>query len=175
MNTIADLTSRHIEATGTVRLKAEVTTLSALIPCGDITRPSALYEIEMFNFLLRHKDALGIQSVIRFKNLVLDGSIILTDGRRLVIDAKMRMNWLKACQSECQFRQFLKRPEAKTIPVGGAIIFFEEFSGDWNKKAKKAKNLWGWEGWYLDHCNAVDGKRMDLLMLSKGVLQGYPL
>ena len=89
----------------------------------------------------------------------------------------MRMNWLKACQSEYQFRQFLKR--TKEAETNGAIVFFEDFSGDWGKKTKKAKNVWGWEGWYLRYCNAVDGKRMDLLRLWEAApqryqLQGYP-
>jgi hypothetical protein len=93
-----------------------------------------------------------------------------------VIEVKLRMNWLKACQSEHQFRQFLKSTkEAKTNLVDGAIVFFEDFSGDWGKKTKKAKNVWGWEGWYLRHCAAVDGKRMDLLRLSKEALQEYQL
>ena len=128
----------------------------------------------MFNFLLRNKDALGIQSVLRFKNLAVDGESILTNGRRLVIEAKYRMNWLKACQAEWEFRRFLTKPEAKDNPVDGALVFFEEFSGDWGRKSKKAKNLWGWEAWYLFHWDSVDGKRMDLLMLSESGLRSYP-
>jgi hypothetical protein len=53
-------------------------------------------------------------------------------------------------------------------------VIFEEFSRDWARKAKKAKNPWGWEGWYLFHRDSVEGKPLDLLMLRNGELVGYP-
>src|SRR5262245_49802810 len=101
--------------------------------------------------------------------------LTLSDGRRLAVEVKLRMNWLKACQAEWEFRHFLKRTEeAKNNPVHGAIVIFQEFSGDWAKKSKKAESLWGWEAWYLHYCDSIDGKRMDLLRLSGGELEGYP-
>ena len=176
MKTISDLTSQLIRPTGKESNKEKVTLLTCPIPLGKKIARHATYEVEVFNFLLDHKDTLGIQSVIKFTNLLVDGQIVLSDGRRLVIEVKLRMNWLKACQSEWQFRKFVKgTKEAKTNRVDGAIVFFEDFLGDWNKKSKKAKNLWGWEAWYLYHCESVDDRRMDLVKLYNGKLQGYPL
>jgi hypothetical protein len=114
--------------------------------------------------------------VSRFKNRLVDGQIVLADGRRLVIELKLRMNWLKACQSEWQFRHFLKRFDGggPAIPVHGAIVFFEEFSGDWDRPKAKRRNVWGWEAWYLYYRDAIDGKPMDLVRLRGGVMAGYP-
>jgi hypothetical protein len=176
MNTISDLTSRVITPTDRVRREGQEDILSCPIPLGNKTARYATYEVEVFNFLLHHKDVLAIQSVTKFTNLLVDGQVLLSNGRRLVIEIKLRMNWLKACQSEWQFRQFLRRfnKHEKTNPVHGAIVFFEEFSGDWNKRKGKARNVWGWEAWYLFYRDAVAGKRMDLLMLCNEELRGYP-
>jgi hypothetical protein len=177
MNTISELTNRAITPTNHSRREGQEQILSCPIPLGNKTARHATYEIEAFNFLWDHKDELGIQSVTRFTNLLVDGQILLTDGSRLVIEIKLRMNWLKACQSEWQFRHFLKRfkKDEDTNLVHGSIVFFEEFTGDWNRRKGKAKNVWGWEGWYLFYRDAIAGKRMDLLMLCNEELQGYPL
>jgi hypothetical protein len=176
MKTISELTGRPIKPPRPDRSEEKVTILSSPIPRGNKTARHAVYEVEVFNFLLRNRGVLGIESVMKFTNLRVDGEIVLSGGKRLVIEVKLRMNWLKACQSVWQFRQFLKMTkEAMTNPVDGAIVFFEEFSGDWNKKKnRKAENVWGWEAWYLDYQDAVPGKRMDLVMLRNGKLQGYP-
>jgi hypothetical protein len=85
------------------------------------------------------------------------------------------MNWLKACQACAQFGRFLNvTREAKKNPVDGAIVIFERFSGDWAGHARSRQIADGWDRWY-DGYNEVDGKRVDLLMLCDGELNGYPL
>jgi hypothetical protein len=174
MNPISNLVGRRITPTDKHR-KAETITLLA---CPTITsnkraKPYS-YEDEVFAFLCDHKMQLGIQTIMRFQSLVVDGAILLLDGRRFAIEIKYRMNWLKACQCNWQFRKFLQSTdEAQKNPVHGAIVFFNEFSGDWNKKSQKAVNLWGAEAWYLSH-HDVEGKPMDLLKLKDGTLEGYP-
>jgi hypothetical protein len=37
---------------------------------------------------------------MRFKNSLVDGELVLSDGTRLPIEIKWRMNWMKACQAE---------------------------------------------------------------------------
>jgi len=132
MKTISDLVGRSILLPTPARRAGAESLMTDLIDAGTRTARHSTYEIEVFNFLHGNKDALGIRSVTRSKNRIVDGQIVLSDGRRLVVECKLRMNWLKACQSEWQFRHFLKRIDAggASGPVGGAIIFFEEFSGD---------------------------------------------
>jgi hypothetical protein len=163
-----------VKPTNTARREAKPELLTARLELGHRTARHAVYEVEVFNFLFDNKAELGIKSVIKFTNLVLDGQVVLTTGARLGVEVKLRMNWLKQCQSEWEFRHFLTTPEASTNPVDGAIVFFEEFSGDWGRKAKKAKNLWGWEAWYLYSWDCIKGKPMTLLRLCNGELQGYP-
>jgi hypothetical protein len=176
MKTIAELTDQVTKPTDKVRKTEMKLELTSPLPFGIKKSRHFIYEVEVFNHLLQNKDALGIQSVWKFTNLFLDGAIALSDKRRLAVEVKLRMNWLKACQAEWQFRNFLKRTnEAKTNRVDGALIVFEEFSGDWNKKSGKAKNLWGWEGWYLYYCDAFVAKPMVLVSLRNGKLEGYPV
>src|SRR5205085_11746297 len=104
-------------------------------------------------FLLGQED---VKAVTRFKNLRVDGALVLSNDRRLAVEIKLRMNWEKACQAEYEFRQFLKLPEAKTDPVIGGIVFFEEFSGDWKTHAKSRQLEDGWSHWYRGH-SKVDG------------------
>lgn len=175
MKTIVNLTSRLIKPTGTTSREEKSELLRSRLPYGNKKARHATFEIDVFNFLLDNKNALGIRSVTRFTNTLVDGALVLTNGKRLVIEVKLRMNWLKACQSGWQFTQFVKTTtQAKTNRVDGAIVVFEEFSGDWDRKSRKAKNKWGWEGWYLGHFDIVEGKPIHLLSLCDDRLEGYP-
>jgi hypothetical protein len=174
MTPISSFIGRAITPTDKKRKAAETTELtSSILPGNRIAAPFT-YEDEVFRFLFANSAALGIQSVVMFKNLVVDGQIVLLDGRRFVIEIKLRMNWLKACQANYQFRSFLGTTnEAKLRPVDGAIVFFKGFSGDWAKQSKKARNAWGWEAWYLNHA-VVEGEPIELLRFSDDKLIGYP-
>ena len=175
MKKIAHLLQQSITVPPFARRAEEEIAVIGPISGGKRTARHSTYEIEVFNFLYGNKDSLGIRSVSRFKNRLVDGQIVLEDGRRLVIELKLRMNWLKACQSEWQFRHFLKRFDSgKPSPPTGAIIFFEEFSGDWARARANRRNLFGWEVWYLYYRDSIDGKPMDLVRLRDGVMEGYP-
>jgi hypothetical protein len=176
MRTISELIGRTIEPTGKVRQPPKVQALLSCASSANLTSPSRIYELEAFNYLFENSRKLDIESVIKFDNLHVDGQIVLVDRRRFVIEVKYRMNWLKQCQAVWQFKKFLSTKEAETNPVSGAIIIFEEFTADWSKKANShAKNLWGWEGWYLEVYNCIPEKPMHLLMWRQGGdLRGYP-
>jgi hypothetical protein len=124
-----------------------------------------VFEAMVLNFLLDHRDQLGIQRIERFSNLLLDGAVVLTDERRLGVEVKYRMNWMKACQAEWQFRTFVHRGHTTVAPISGGLVFFEEFTGDWRGA--------GWRNWYLGHAEA-DGLRLDLLRLKNDRLETAP-
>jgi hypothetical protein len=175
MKPLSDLLGRRINAQDKKRKKrSEIELSQGELP--EATMPLfAQYEMSVFNFFFENRTDLGIRSVVRFKNILVDGQLTLTDGRRLLVEVKYRMNWLKACQSEWEVRQFLKRyakPDAGVFH--GAIVVFERFSGDWDRQAARAKNKWGWEAWYLYHHDNIVGKPMELLMLWDGRFEGYP-
>ncbi len=118
-------------------------------------------------FCCCNKDALGIQTVFKFENLFIDGAILLADGKtRLAVEIKYRMNWTRACQAGWQIKQFLTRTkEAKTHPVKGAVVFFDEFQGDgWQRRAKCRHLQDGWNHWYLYH-SKIEGLRVDLFRI----------
>ena len=90
--------------------------------------------------------------MVRCRNLLVDGEIVLSDGRLFVIEVKLRMNWAKACQSNWQIRQFLQM-NGKPTSADGAIVFFEEFSGDWDRSTRSRGVKRGWENWYRGHAD----------------------
>lgn len=172
MTTLSEMIGRRIILEPKKRNKAKSETLSAPI-LAKSGKPHDKYEAAVFNFLLDYREVLGIKSVSKYTALLVDGAVELIDGRRLTIEIKFRMNWTKACQAEYQFRNFLKR-HAHAHPATGGIVFFEEFSGDWNKQPKCRHLKNGWIHWYRSHAE-VDSFRVDLLRLQKDKLEGFPL
>jgi hypothetical protein len=173
MATIAELISLNFEPEHRNRKEPIVDPLLAPPPCPENAKPARKYECEVFNFLLENKAALGIHTVFKFTNLKVDGAILLTDGRRLAIEIKFRMNWTKACQAESEFRRFLLTSEAKNNPVSGGIVFFEEFQGDgWERRPKSRSLENGWNSWYTAH-HKVDGYRLDLFRIRQGRLEHF--
>lgn len=146
-------------------------------PLSRLKSPRHLdYECEVFNFLLENKDQLGIRHVFRFHNLEFDGGIQLVDEKMIAVEIKLRMNWMKACQSGWQFTQFLQKNQMQSDPflVTGAIVYFEEFSADWSRQAKSRVIENGWNHWYIGH-SKVDNYRIDLVRIRQGKLEGFPL
>jgi hypothetical protein len=172
MDTLSALLDRNPVFKPVVGHERNVENLITPLHSAGSTRPIS-YEDEVFNFLLANKDLLGIKSVCKFTNLLLDGQIVLTDRRRLVIEIKLRMNWLKACQAEWQFRQFLKRRRyEEKIPLSGGIVFFESFTSDWSRPVGGI--IRGWKHWSLYH-SEIDGLRVNLLQFRDQKLEGCPL
>jgi hypothetical protein len=114
-------------------------------------RRDAIYEDEVFNSLFEKMKTLGISHVFRFRNMTIDGGIELEDRRFVAIEVKYRINWMKACQVGWQFQQFMKTKGIIKHPVKAGIIIFEEFSGDWARKAHKRSYENGWYHWYSGH------------------------
>src|SRR5262249_37277619 len=171
--TIADLISLVITPEVRKRREPVVTALAAALRCPEGAKPPRKFECEVFNFLLERKDALGIETVFKFTNLCVDGAVLLTDGRRLAVEIKLRMNWTKALQAESELRRFLQTTEAKTHPIAGAIVFFEQFQGaGWERKPRSRLLQNGWNRWYELYCN-VEGYRVDLFHLQQGTLEHY--
>ncbi|MBO0697163.1 MAG: hypothetical protein J2P46_02095 [Zavarzinella sp.] len=163
MPTIAELIARRISPEDKETREPRVETLSSPI-CPRSEKPHDRYEADVFNFLWLHRERLGIKSVLKYTARLVDGGVVLVDGTKLVVEVKYRMNWEKACQAEFEFRQFQKRFQSEA-PDGG-LVFFEEFSGDWARKAGRRNLENGWSHWYRDHAE-VNGRRMDLLRLFK--------
>jgi hypothetical protein len=134
MTKLSELIGRSITPEAKDRNSPRVVTLSAPIE-PNTDKAHGQYEADVFNFLLANKEPLGIKAVMKFTALLVDGAVELTDGRRLTVEVKFRMNWEKACQAEWQFRTFMKRTDVRPFPVDGGIVVFEEFSGDWIRQA----------------------------------------
>jgi hypothetical protein len=163
MPTIAELIARQIVPEDKGSHEPRTQKLSGPIePHSD--KPHDQYEAGVFSCLWEHRKQLGIESVLKFTARLVDGCIVLVDGRRLAVEVKYCMNWKKALEAESEFRRFLKRCEGEAEGVKGGIVFFQEFSGDWMRRAACRELENGWSHWYRDHL-MVEGLRLDLLRL----------
>ena len=172
MTTISELFGRSITPEAKLCHTPRSEILSARIRAKSEKAPDK-FEAEVFNFLLDNNEELGIKNVMKFSALVVDGAVELKDGKRLTIEIKFRMNWMKACQSESQFRTFMRRTDRMPFPVDGGIVFFEEFCGDgWERRTNRRLLEGGWSEWYRGH-SEVEGFRLDLLRLRAGNLEGF--
>lgn len=176
MATIAELIKLPITPEEHDRREEIVTVVTSPLICPEEAKPPRKYECHVLNYLFEHKDVLGIQTVFRFQNLLVDGAVLLVDGTRLAVEIKLRMNWTKACQAGWEFQHFLKGTgEAKAHQVSGAIVFFEEFEGDgWERQAKCRVLQNGWNAWYTGHAD-VEGYRVDLFRIAGATFEYYAL
>jgi hypothetical protein len=118
---------------------------------------AAAYEIDVFNFLVQEKAALGVSEIWRCRNSRVDGLVRLVNGRTLAVEVKYRMNWEKACQACAQISWYRTRAaDVLDLGIDGGLVFFEAFSG---YRARR-KPTWllenGWNFWYADH-REIDG------------------
>lgn len=133
-----------------------------------------VYEIEVFNALLRDRSALGIRQVNQCRNVRIDGLLELDDGRRLALEIKYRMNWPKACQALAQVSWFKNNPATKKYGLSGAVVVFEEFTGDWVRRKPKWLLENGWNFWLTDH-KEIEGLPTRLLRFRNGAFESYEM
>jgi hypothetical protein len=96
------------------------------------------FERQVFGYLRKHGREHGIAKVSKLGNVLVDGTLVLKNRRCLIVEAKYRMGWLKACQADWQVGAFLRLPEGRRCRASGALVIFEEFSGDWARHRKSA-------------------------------------
>ncbi len=109
-------------------------------------------------------------------NLLVDGTLTLKNRRCLVVEAKYRMGWLKACQAGWQVGKFMRGPEGRRCRATGAVVIFEQFSGDWARRGRGRSTENGWFHWYAGHAQLPGrrGFRLDLVRFRRGRLEGIP-
>ncbi len=134
------------------------------------------FERQVFRYLSEHKQEHGIKSVSKLGNVLVDGTLMLKNRRCLVVEAKYRMGWLKACQAGWQVGKFLRLPEGRRCRASGALIIFGGFSGDWARRRKGKSTENGWFHWYAGHAE-LPGRprfRLDLVRFRRGRLEACP-
>jgi hypothetical protein len=135
------------------------------------------FERQVFRYLKAHSSEQGIKKVSKLGNVLVDGTLVLKNRHRcLVVEAKYRMGWLKACQAGWQVGKFLRLPEGRRSRATGALIIFGGFSGDWARRRKGKRTENGWFHWYADHAR-LPGRprfRLDLVRFRRGRLEVCP-
>jgi hypothetical protein len=134
---------------------------------------SHAYEDEVFTFLFKRKNSLGIERIYRFKNQLIDGTLELPNSDLVAMEIKLRMNWMKACQSGFQFRHFLTMSGTNKSRIKAGIVFFEEFSGGWEDKRWPSRPIQlGWVAWYREH-NRANDLPLHSVRFAQGELETY--
>ena len=165
---LADLIDADVQCPPTQRRTGEVVKLlpgGVLPPAHDA--PSR-FARRVFGFLVTRKRELGIAQVLWFKNQLVDGALVLSDGRTVFLEIKYRLGWLKACQAEWQVRTFRRSVKGRPYRAASGIVVFEAFQGDWTDKLGDDER--GWRNWYRDHCGA--DFRIVLVRFKAGRLEG---
>jgi len=133
----------------------------------------AIFERRVFQCLVKGRQALGIKAVLAAQNMLIDGGLVLHDGRFVAIEMKFRMNWLKACQAGWQFEKFLASAEGRHRSPRSGIVFFAAFSGDWARSIGDVER--GWVHWYTGHSVLAQGAfRLHLIRFNRGCLYPSP-
>lgn len=128
------------------------------------------FENRVLSFLWDSRESFQIKDVVRLKNSSVDGKMDLEGNQIIPFEIKLRMNWLKACQSTWQFSQFRDIQPNAAFDTG--IVFFESFSADWARTPKTSQIQNGWKNWYSDHWKA-DGLTVHLIRLDERGLETY--
>src|SRR5687768_596123 len=78
--TIAELIDAEIRCSPVSREQEKITEVHSPLTLPAHRPAATIYEYEVFNFLVSNKRRLGIQRVLKFENLIIDGAIVLDDG-----------------------------------------------------------------------------------------------
>jgi hypothetical protein len=56
-------------------------------------KPTKRFEVDVLNYLFENKASLGIETLWKFTAGLIDGAIVLDDGRLVALEMKYAMNW----------------------------------------------------------------------------------
>ncbi len=125
------------------------------------------FQRDVFRHLTSHKAELNINQVFAVKNSFIDGIIELENGKLILCECKLNLNWFKACNARTEFQMFLKKQILRELKIEGtphsAIIFFEEFSNDWKEDFKKYNCTRGWINFYDEQEHYKDEFNVDII------------
>jgi len=115
------------------------------------TDATSQFEAQVFRLLLTYRQEFGLRAVHRFKNQLIDGALLLTNGAWVALEVKYRLGWGTACRSNWQIEWFLRRhaPDRSSYHYG--LVIFGAFSGDW--KTPRHGMPVGWDHWYRGHAS----------------------
>ena len=137
------------------------------------TSATDLFEAQVFRFLVRYQRELELREVHRFKNQLIDGTLVLSNGTRVALEVKYQLGWDTACRSNWQIEWFLRRYQREGNRYRYGLVIFGAFSGDW--KRPRHGRAAGWDHWYQGH-TGLHGRpiRISLVQFAKGNLLPYP-
>jgi len=137
------------------------------------TSPTDLFETQVFRFLARYQRELELREVRRFRNQLIDGALVLTNGTRVALEVKYQLGWDTACRSNWQIEWFLRRYQRERNYYRYGLVIFGAFSGDW-KRLRRGRAV-GWDHWYRGHAG-FNGRaiRISLVQFARGKLRPYP-
>lgn len=70
----------------------------------------------------------------------------------ILLEMKYALNWKNCCNARVEVQRFIEKGFNEQIPekqqLESALIIFDHFSGDWERKTKNPKHENGWHLFY---------------------------
>lgn len=122
----------------------------------DYTREDSKFEKRAFIHLFDNVEKHAIEKIFVANNMRVDGLLELDDGKVILLEMKYRLNWFKSSNARVEFQTFVTDPLIqkefqKHFPEKqpeGALIIFERFSHDWEKRTWNSLHEDGWSLFY---------------------------
>jgi len=112
----------------------------------------AKFENKVLTYLFENKNALGIEEVYALEKMLIDAAIKLFGGKLILIEVKYALNWRNCCNARVEFQRFIGEKLYENLPIDKfperALIVFDHFSGDWDRKSKAHTLKNGWNFFY---------------------------
>lgn len=148
---IEDIFAKAFKPEFRKRKPALVIPLSEVKHKGTKTKPIQ-FEIEVFTYLNRNMQELGIVQAYALKNMLVDCALKLNSGAVILLEIKYALNWHNCCTARTEIQRFMAERLFEDLPMNQApnraLIMFHHFSGDWDRKSKQHKLKNGWNFFY---------------------------
>ena len=148
---IEDLLSGKIKPATRGKKTPSCSVMTETLEINDNWKVTKNFEKRVLNWLYSKKN-FNIEKVYALNKMLIDGALEMSDGRMVLLESKFALNWFTSCNARIEFQRFMagrlyERLSGNKIP-SNALIIFDHFSGDWDKKTKSRKCKNGWNFFY---------------------------
>lgn len=109
------------------------------------------FENRVLDYLNKNRDTLGIAEIYKLENMLIDLAIVL-DGKIVLLEIKYVLNWENCCNARIEIQGFIGGKSYEKLPTGKllerALVVFDRFSGDWDRKPEAHSFKNGWNFFY---------------------------
>jgi hypothetical protein len=109
------------------------------------------FENKVLIYLFENRNQLGISEIYRLDNCRVDALLKLDDSEVVLAEFKYALNWYTACNARTEIQSYIEGKFHENIPEKlptKALIIFDHFSRDWDRRKNSFKYKNGWSYFY---------------------------